>query len=385
MSTPVVRHPGEMRWETNLLASVTLTLTGFGVINCYGSGSYMDRWYVEASQQLWAALIGSVIFLGAAYLDYGIWKRLARPMFYATALGLLLLAIVAVIWHGNAPGIIGKLFPFRLGAHRWIFLGFQVQPSEIARFTLAAYVAMLAAEMGQRLRHFGSGFLPLMGVVAGTVLVVSVEPSVSMAIVLAAIGTMIIFTAGARLSHLAPLVLVAGLALFVVLKFDPVRAGRMKTASVAALECKPLLDQSCQSLVGFGSGGVLGVGFGEGTQKLGHLPFAYSDFLLSSIGEEWGFIGVVFVTLGFTLFCWLGLRIARTARDPFGTYLATGLTVAVGVTALFHAAVVTRIGPTTGLTLPFMSAGRTSLVLYLLSAGVLVNIGRRRGRPARQR
>ncbi|MBK6495751.1 MAG: FtsW/RodA/SpoVE family cell cycle protein [Gemmatimonadetes bacterium] len=158
----------------------------------------------------------------------------------------------------------------------------------------------------------------------------------------------------------------------------------METASVSALECIPRNDQSCQSLIGFGSGGVFGVGFGQGTQKLGHLPLAYSDFILSVIGEEWGFVGVLFVWIGFTLFCWLGLRIARTARDPFGTYLATGLVVAVGFTALFHTAVVTRMGPVTGLTLPFMSAGRSSLVLYLLSAGVLVSIGRRRGRPARQ-
>ena len=159
----------------------------------------------------------------------------------------------------------------------------------------------------------------------------------------------------------------------------------METASVSALECIPRNDQSCQSLIGFGSGGVFGVGFGQGTQKLGHLPLAYSDFILSVIGEEWGFIGVALrLDRLYGLFCWLGLRIARTARDPFGTYLATGLIVAVGFTALFHAAVVTRMGPVTGLTLPFMSAGRSSLVLYLLSAGVLVSIGRRRGRPARQ-
>lgn len=386
MSTPSVRHPGEMRWETNLLASVTLTLTGFGVINCYGTGSYIDKWYIEASQQLSAALLGGVVFLVAAYVDYGLWKRLARPMFLATLAGLVMLGIVSVAWHGShAPGVLDTLFPYRLGAHRWLYAGVQVQVSEIARFTLAAYVAMRVAESGQRLRHFGDGFVPVMGIVLVTVLLVLVEPSLSMAIVLAAIGTMIVFTAGARLSHFVPLVLLGAAGLAAILIFDPVRSGRLNTMSTTSLACDPLKDQACQSLIGFGNGGFFGVGFGEGTQKLGHLPLGYSDFLFSVIGEEWGFLGVAFVLLLFALFCWLGLRIARTARDPFGTYLATGLTVAVGVTALFHAAVVTRMGPTTGLTLPFMSAGRTSLVLYLLSAGVLVNIGRRRGRPARQR
>lgn len=385
MSPTAVRHPGELRWETNLLACVTLTLTGFGVMNCYVTGSYLNRWYSESSQQLWGAVIGGVAFLVAAYTDYSLWRKLAKPMFYATLAGLGLIALVALIWHtGKAPSILNTIFPYKLGAHRWIFVGVQVQVSEVARFTLAAYVAMRAADAGQKLRHFTTGFLPLIGIVVGTVLLVAIEPSLSMSIVLAAIGTMIIFTAGARITHFLPLAAIAALALVAVLKFDRVRSDRMETASVSALECDPRKDQSCQSLIGFGSGGVLGVGFGQGTQKLGHLPLAYSDFILSVIGEEWGFLGVLFVGLGFALFCWLGLRIARTARDPFGTYLATGLVVAVGFTALFHTAVVTRMGPVTGLTLPFMSAGRSSLVLYLFSAGVLVNIGRRRGRPARQ-
>jgi cell division protein FtsW len=117
---------------------------------------------------------------------------------------------------------------------------------------------------------------------------------------------------------------------------------------------------------------------------MGHLPYAYSDFILSVIAEEWGLIGVMFTVLLFGLFCWLGFRIAKTARDPFGAYLAAGITIAVGITALLHALVVLRMMPPTGLTLPFISAGRVSLVLYLFSAGVLMSIGRGRGRPARQ-
>ncbi len=383
--TPAVRHPGEMRWETNLLAVTTLTLTGFGVINCYATGSYLPDWQYEATQQLSGALIGGVVFLIAAYLDYGIWYRLAKPMFYATLAGLALLAAVAVIWPKGAPGFLHEVFPFRKGAHRWIAIGVQVQVSEIARFTLAAYLAMRAAELGTRVRRFGEGFVPLMGTVLGVVALLALEPSVSMAIVLAVIGGTIVFTAGARIAHLLPMVLLGFAAIFAVLKLDTVRSARVETVSSAALDCDPLKDQACQSLIGFGSGGTTGVGFGRGTAKLGHVPLGYSDFLLSMIGEEWGFLGVTFVVALFTIFCWLGFRIARTARDPFGTYLASGLTMAVAVTALFHAAVVTRMGPTTGLTLPFMSAGRASLILYLFSAGVVVNIGRRRGRPARSR
>ena len=124
-----------------------------------------------------------------------------------------------------------------------------------------------------------------------------------------------------------------------------------------------------------GSGGALGRGFGEGRQQLGWVPFGYNDFIASNIGEEWGFVGLLFITTAFALYAWLGLRIARSARSPFLQLVALGLTVTVVITAFLHIGVVVGLLPTTGLTLPFISYGRSNLVLSLFMTGMLVNIG----------
>ena len=143
--TPQVKHPGERRWETNGLAVVTLALTAFGIASCYASASYLPDWYHQATQQVSAVLIGGVIFLVAAHSDYHIWKRFATPLFLATLAGLLVIAIAAVVWpHKGGP--VESIIPFTNGARRWIKAGVQVQVSEIARFTLAAWLAMKATE-----------------------------------------------------------------------------------------------------------------------------------------------------------------------------------------------------------------------------------------------
>jgi cell division protein FtsW len=122
------------------------------------------------------------------------------------------------------------------------------------------------------------------------------------------------------------------------------------------------------------------VGFGEGLQKLGYLPLAYSDFIFSTIGEEWGFVGVTLVILLFAIYLWMGLRIARSAPDRFGLLLATGLTAMIAVTAILHMAVTLAMVPTTGLPLPFISYGRTALLVSLFATGVIVNVGRQGAR-----
>lgn len=386
MTSPSVRHPGEFRWETRLLAVVTLVLTVFGIANCYAAATYLEAWFNEATDQVSAALIGGVVFLAAAYSDYQVWRRLARPLFFATVFGLAILALVALIFgKKSSPDAIGAVVPLLNGARRWIKIGpVTIQLSEIARFTLTAFVATRAVELGTKVRNFQAGFVQLIAPIALVVALVAAEPNLSMAIVLGVAGGMVVFTAGARIGHVLLLALVGIGGAGAMIAFSEFRSDRLDRYRDAAAACDPIL-QECASLIGYGNGGIVGVGFGEGTQKLGHLPYGYSDFILSAIAEEWGLIGVCFMTLCFGLFCWMGFRIAKTARDPFGMFLASGLTAMVGLAAFLHAAVVTQLIPATGLTLPFVSAGRVSLIMYLFSAGVIVSVGRRRGRPARER
>jgi cell division protein FtsW len=136
-----------------------------------------------------------------------------------------------------------------------------------------------------------------------------------------------------------------------------------------------------QSLVGIGAGQLVGVGFGHGQQKLGYLPYAYSDFIFSTIGEEWGFLGVLAIAVLFGTFVWLGFRIARSAGDPFGQLLAVGCTALIGLSAVLHIGVSLAVLPATGITLPFISYGRSSLFVALLATGVLVSVGQGRAGP----
>ncbi len=383
MSSGTVRHPGEYRWETRLLASVTLFLTAIGIAVCYAAGTYREDWYQEASQQISGAIIGGIAFVIAAKVDYRIWYRFARALFYGLAALLGLIAVVALIWYGRrAPDAIEAVVPRINGSRRWIRVaGLQLQISEFARIIMPVMVAAVAADLGKRITEFRRGYIELMKPVGIIALLVVVQPNYSMAGLLAMTGLTVVFVAGARFSYIFLTVLAAGTAGAALVLVSPVRLLRIKSFMQPSLECDSEL-QVCDSLIGFGNGGVLGVGFGKGTQKLGHLSYGYSDFILSVLGEEWGLVGVVALVLCFVVFCWMGFRIARTARDLFGTALAGSLTATVGIGAFMHAAVVTKLMPATGLPLPFISAGRLSLVVYLLVAGILISIGQQRGRPA---
>ena len=373
-----IQHPGDIRWETRLLGVVTLVLLVFGIAATYGASSLVTVNGKAAGigfawRQLTGALVGGLLLLLLARVDYSRWRRWAWPLLGATV--VLLLIPLLPFTHAISPTI--------NGARRWLDAGLiNFQPSELARLAVVIWCAMLASKKGEQVREFKKGVLPFMVMLGLVAALIGLEPNLSMATLVALLGGIVLFASGARIGHFFILAAVGVMLVFHRIADAQYRLARVHTFLNPGQSNLEGGFQIHQSLVGIGSGRLFGVGFGQGQQKLGYLPYAYSDFLFSTIGEEWGFLGVCLVVALFALFCWLGFRIAKTAADPFGQYLAVGLTATVGLTAFMHMAVSLGLMPTTGLTLPFMSYGRSSQVISLAGTGILFSIGRLRWRPA---
>jgi cell division protein FtsW len=356
---------------------VTAVLVVFGIAATYGAASLVtlqgkNAGFGFALRQLSGAVAGGILLLLASRLDYYRWRQLAWPLLFVVL--VLLLIPLLPFTHAIAPPV--------NGARRWVDLGpINFQPSELARIVVVIWCAMLASKKGLQVREFKKGVLPFMLILGVVSLLILLEPNLSMATLVALLGGLVLFTSGAKIGHFVILTGLGMILVFHQIRDAQYRLSRLLTFMNPGDAVTDAGFQINQSLVGIGSGGLFGVGFGEGQQKLGYLPYAYSDFLFSTIGEEWGFLGVLTVVALFSLFCWLGFRIARTAADPFGQYLAVGLTATIGLTAFMHMAVSLGLMPTTGLTLPFMSYGRSSQVISLLGTGILINIGRLRGSP----
>lgn len=347
------------------------TLSVFGIAAVYGASSITavqmgHSGWTFALRQLGGVMLGLVLLIVVARIDYHVWQRFAWPLLGVSAV----LVLIPVL-----PGMGGIVHEVN-GSRRWIDLGLTtVQPSEIAKFTVVAWTAMLATKKGDVVREFQHGLLPFLVVVAPLALLVLLEPDFSTAALLFLLAGIALFAAGARIGHFLLLGMVAVPLAWREIVTAQYRLARMLTFLSPGADLSEANWQITQSLIGIGAGGVFGVGFGQGLQKLGYLPYAYSDFLFSTIGEEWGFIGTSLIILLFALYIGMGFRIARTAPDRFGMLLATGLTSLVGVTAFLHIAVTLALVPTTGLTLPFLSYGRSSLLVSLLATGVIINIG----------
>ncbi|MCZ6917742.1 MAG: putative peptidoglycan glycosyltransferase FtsW [Gemmatimonadetes bacterium] len=374
-----VRHRAS--WETRLLLLVTVFLVVFGLAAVYGASSIValqqgapGSYY--ALRQLIGATIGSAaLILGARY-DYHTWQRYAWPILGVVALALLILLLPF------ADPIVVELN----GARRWLGVpGLSFQPAEVAKFAVVAWTAMLATKKGEGVRDLRQGILPFVVILAPVAALILFEPALSVALSVCLLAAIILFAAGARIGHF----MIVGIVMipFVWRQITTVqyRMQRWLTFLSSGTDYAGSSWQIQQSLIGMGAGRYFGVGFGQGMQKMGYLPYGYSDFIFSTIGEEWGFVGVAFMIALYAAFIGIGLRIARTAGDRFGSLLATGITALIGVTAFVHIAVTLGVVPTTGLPLPFVSYGRSNLIVSMFATGVLINIGEHRSQPTKRR
>ena len=364
----------DRRWETRLLVVLAAVLVVFGLAAVYGASSLVTIAGGQvgagfALRQSIGAVVAALAGTVVARLDYHRWHRWAWPTLGVVS--LLLLLPLLPFTHGVAPVL--------NGARRWVNLGVvTVQPSELAKFAVVVWTAMLAAKKGEQIRTFQRGLLPFLVILGPVIGLIFLEPNLSMALLVAILAGTLLFAAGARIGHFLLLGVAATPLLFGAVASAQYRLARILTFLNPGNAPSEASFQVHQSLVGIGAGQLVGVGFGHGQQKLGYLPYAYSDFIFSTIGEEWGFVGVLAIALLFGTFVWLGFRIARSASDPFGQLLAVGCTALIGLSAVLHIGVSLAVLPATGITLPFISYGRSSLFVALLATGVLVSVGQAR-------
>jgi cell division protein FtsW len=353
------------------LFAATAGLALFGIVMVYSASAVMaaeenhNQYYYVVKQGIWTA-IGFGAMLGAMQFNYQLLRN--RRVVYA------LLGVTAVLLLGVFA------FPRINGAHRWIkFAGFSVQPSELSKLAVTIFLAYFLEKRAGEEGSFWRTFVPSVAVTGMFALLIVAEPDLGTALMLAVVCIVVCFTAGVRLLHLgmaaAPaLVGVAGLLLFV-----PWRLQRLITFLDPWADPRDKGFQVVQSLLAVGSGGLNGLGFAQGKQKMFFLPFAHSDFIFAVVGEELGLFGALVVVAVFGVLLWRGARAALLAPDRFGMLLGLGLITGIVAQALFNISVVLSLVPTKGIPLPFISYGGSSLVPTLIAIGILLNISQYAG------
>lgn len=357
-------------WEPAAVMALTLLLLSFGLVTLYSASSVLalrqdlpDTYFVL--RQAAGAGVGLVVLLACAWIPYGFWERTAWPLLWAC---VALLTVIILPWTESiAPEI--------NGARRWLVLGVTIQPSELAKVAVIIWTASMAVKKAEKFKSLTQGLGPFF-VVWGLVLVlVAAEPDLSTAVLIGLLGVLIVFAAGARIAHF----LFLGLLVLPFLQRQLTvgfRADRMEAFLNPAADPAGAGFQVRQSLVALGSGGLTGVGFGEGRQKFGFLPEAHNDFIFAMVGEEWGFLGVAFLVAVYVAIVMVGFRIASRAPDMFGELLAIGFTNLIAIQAVLHMAVGLGLVPPTGLALPLVSYGRSNLLVTLAALGILISVGR---------
>ena len=350
-----------------ILLLVTLILVTVGTAMIYSSSSiialekFKDGQYF-LKKQLFFVFVGLTFMIIMTKIPYTQLRKWAYP---GLLLSFVLLSMLLVPHLGMKRG----------GATRWLILGgFSFQVTEMVKITIVIFLAHLLTRKAHQLKDFSKGVLVPLGITSIIILLILLEPDFGTAVIIASILLLMLCIAGSQIKHL----------LFLVAAFIPVgvvlilHKGYRLTRLTAFLDPWKDADntgfQIIQSLLSFGSGGTFGVGIGDGMQKLFYLPEPHTDFILSIIAEESGFIGVAIVIVMFAIFAFRGFMIALKAPDLFGTLLASGLTMVIALEAFINIAGVMGLIPLKGLVLPFLSYGGTAFIMTMTAVGILLNI-----------
>ncbi len=378
-----LRERGESLWKNRSWPKVTggadpmlfgavIALIVLGVVMVYSASSvravrvFGDGHHYLVRQAAYAA-IGLPLLLVLARLDYHVYRPFAKPLL-ALAVALLLAVIFGF---GRNAG----------GASRWIQVGpINIQPAEVTKLALILWLADSLAKKADRIRTFSVGFLPHVLIAGLLVALCMAQPDFGSSVVLMLLTFVLLFTAGAKIGYM-----LAGAAVGLPIAFFLVRSSEYRWQRIIAFT-DPLKYrmtggyQIVESWMSFGAGGVSGVGLGDSRQKMLFLPEAHTDFIAAIVAEELGFVGFCLLVLGFVVIVFRGARAGLKAVDDYGTYLAIGLTMFIGIQAVTNLAVVLGLLPTKGLTLPFLSFGGSSLLVNCSAVGILLNISRPRSR-----
>ena len=358
--------------DKTLLLNVMLLLF-CGLISLFSATYYQavergDAFY-EVKRQLIGLGLGAVMMWLTSRIPYSFWRK---PKVVVVGLLASILLLIAVI----IPGI----GVYLNGSRRWLNLGgISFQPSELAKVTSVIYLAATLSYRLPRIKQFWTGIVPLLIIPGIMFLLILEQPNLSTAGSIMIVAVLMMLIAGAKWSHLSVMG-VAGLGVgFAYAWSEPYRRDRLLSFRDPFAKMSDEGYQLAQSLIAIGSGGLFGRGLGQGRQKFSYLPYPESDFIFAIVGEDFGLLGCVVVVALFVAFTFAGLRIAVNCPDRFGSLLAAGITVMISVQAFINIGVVIGILPTTGLPLPFFSAGGTSISILLASVGILLNISKHRG------
>ena len=349
-----------------LIAVFLLTVIGtvfiYSASNYSAQATYGDGLYFVKKQVI-GILLGLAVMIFTANVDFAFWKKCVIPVSIVT---FILLGLVFV------PGIGVENY----GAKRWIgFAGVTLQPSEIAKFSLILFSSTYISKYPEKMKSF-LGILPILAFGLSVCVLIMLEPNMSITVCVALLMTVMLICGGMSIKHLL-LLIVPAIALGIVLIIaEPYRLNRLEAFINPWSNPKGEGYQLLQSLYALGSGGWFGVGLFNSRQKYAFLPFAESDFILSVIGEEIGFVGLFFFFALLAFIVFRGLRVASRSQNVMGYVMAVGITLIFGIQVVVNALVVTGSIPPTGLPLPLVSSGNTSIIIFMAEMGILYNVSK---------